>query len=418
MTTVALSPLFNGQQFFDNNGNMLSGGQLGFYVANSSSVLQNIYADNLGTIPLANPIVLNSSGRYNGEIWLDTTLNYNVVIYQSDGISVISSYNNVAGIAATLATSGSTEWGSVVGGTATEVTTTQISNTGNYLSTYTVNRRVKVVDTGGTWYGYVASVSGPNPTVVNIVFDSGAMAGAGTAQVYVGILNATVGQTSYPQQITTQLATLTANVASINSSLSGLAPIASPTFTGSVHAPTVVATTFTGAIVGSGAGLTGIASALTAGAATYAQGATYASAFNAVTSGTVTCFCPGYYDPTGLGFVGASFSTGVVTSPMEILNMRIMNAGNYTINCTLTATTAGEVAMQIYKDGIAFGSLINALSSTGSVAYTQNLTFSAFDTLQLFLWSAGTAIPAVTNFTMGTGFTQTVPPVPLIVGMR
>jgi len=57
---VNLSPVGNGQQFFDNNGVPLSGGLLYTYQAGSSTPLAT-YTDINGTIANPNPIVLNSS---------------------------------------------------------------------------------------------------------------------------------------------------------------------------------------------------------------------------------------------------------------------------------------------------------------------------------------------------------------------
>jgi len=88
MASVLLSPVGNsGQPFFDNNGNLLAGGLIYTYQAGSSTPLVT-YADNGGTIPNANPIVLNSSGRPASEIWLLAGYSYKFVIQTSSGSSV------------------------------------------------------------------------------------------------------------------------------------------------------------------------------------------------------------------------------------------------------------------------------------------------------------------------------------------
>ena len=98
MTTVALSPVLNGQQFFDNTGKPLAGGKIFTYQAGSTSVLRSTFTTFTGLVANTNPIVLNSSGRAVNEIWLDTALSYNLVLTQSDGTTVIESVDNVGAI--------------------------------------------------------------------------------------------------------------------------------------------------------------------------------------------------------------------------------------------------------------------------------------------------------------------------------
>ena len=95
MTTVALCPIYNASTYFDNNGNMLAGGLLNIYQANSFTVRQTTYQDSAGTIQNTNPIVLNSSGRIPVELWLDPTIVYNMVLTLADGITVLQSSNNI-----------------------------------------------------------------------------------------------------------------------------------------------------------------------------------------------------------------------------------------------------------------------------------------------------------------------------------
>jgi hypothetical protein len=69
--SVNLSALAGaGQQFFDNNGVILSGGKLYSYVAGTTTP-QATYTSASGSTPHTNPIILNSAGRVaTGEIWL------------------------------------------------------------------------------------------------------------------------------------------------------------------------------------------------------------------------------------------------------------------------------------------------------------------------------------------------------------
>lgn len=94
--SVNLSPIGNGQQFFDNNGVPLNGGLLYAYQAGSSTPLAT-YTDINGTIANANPIVLDASGRSATEIWLTYGYYYKFVLQDSNGVT-LGTYDNIYGI--------------------------------------------------------------------------------------------------------------------------------------------------------------------------------------------------------------------------------------------------------------------------------------------------------------------------------
>ena len=87
MATVLLSPVGNGQQFFDNSGNILSGGLIYQYQAGSSTPLAT-YTTNAGTIANSNPIILNSAGRCDNEIWMQTGYSYKFILQTSTGTTL------------------------------------------------------------------------------------------------------------------------------------------------------------------------------------------------------------------------------------------------------------------------------------------------------------------------------------------
>jgi hypothetical protein len=87
MATVLLSPVGNGQQFFDNSGNILSGGLIYQYQAGSSTPLAT-YTTNAGTIANSNPIILNSAGRCDNEIWMQTGYSYKFILQTSTGVTL------------------------------------------------------------------------------------------------------------------------------------------------------------------------------------------------------------------------------------------------------------------------------------------------------------------------------------------
>lgn len=74
------------QQYFDNNGVPLVGGQLFVYEAGTTTK-QAAYTDSSGATPLPNPVILNSRGEVapaptatSCGLWLDPTLSYKLVL--------------------------------------------------------------------------------------------------------------------------------------------------------------------------------------------------------------------------------------------------------------------------------------------------------------------------------------------------
>jgi hypothetical protein len=87
MASVLLSPVGNGQQFFDNNGVPLNGGLIYTYQAGSSTPLTT-YTTNNGTVPNSNPIILDSAGRTPQEIWLQVGFSYKFILQTSAGVTL------------------------------------------------------------------------------------------------------------------------------------------------------------------------------------------------------------------------------------------------------------------------------------------------------------------------------------------
>ncbi len=87
-----MAVLFPILQFFDNKGDVLSGGTLTFYKANTSE-LGVVYTNQGGGTPLENPVQLNTSGRptTSGSIWLNGA--YRLSIKDSNGVLIYSADN-------------------------------------------------------------------------------------------------------------------------------------------------------------------------------------------------------------------------------------------------------------------------------------------------------------------------------------
>jgi hypothetical protein len=87
MPSVLLSPVGNGQQFFDNNGIPNAGGLIYTYQAGSSTLLSTYTTVN-GTIANSNPIVLDAYGRTPSEIWMQTGFSYKFIIQTADAVTL------------------------------------------------------------------------------------------------------------------------------------------------------------------------------------------------------------------------------------------------------------------------------------------------------------------------------------------
>lgn len=88
--TVSLSLLAGaGWQFFDDNGNPLSGGLLYTYEAGTTTP-QTTYTDSNGNVANSNPIVLDAAGRVPYQVWLTGAATYKFILKTSTGVTVWS----------------------------------------------------------------------------------------------------------------------------------------------------------------------------------------------------------------------------------------------------------------------------------------------------------------------------------------
>ena len=95
MPAVSLSAFGGvGAQFFDNSGNVLTGGKIYTYEAGTTTPLAS-YTSSSGNTAHTNPIVLNAAGRVpsGGEIWIALRF-YKFVLETSTGV-LIATYDNV-----------------------------------------------------------------------------------------------------------------------------------------------------------------------------------------------------------------------------------------------------------------------------------------------------------------------------------
>jgi parallel beta-helix repeat protein len=96
---VNLSPVAGAAaQFFDNSGNVLTGGKLYTYDAGTTTPAPT-YTNSNGVTAQPNPIILNAAGRVpdSGEIWLADSVSYKFVLKDANDV-LIATYDNIVGI--------------------------------------------------------------------------------------------------------------------------------------------------------------------------------------------------------------------------------------------------------------------------------------------------------------------------------
>jgi hypothetical protein len=156
---VNLSPVAGAaQQFFTNSGAPLSGGLLYTYAAGTTTPLAT-YTTAAGTTANSNPIVLNSAGRLDSEVWLTSTLTYKFVLKDSGGVT-IATYDDIPGIGSVSGLTSGTSIlsGNGSGGFSNVTIGSNLSFVGGTLS----------ATTGGSGAGTVTSVALTAPAAFTV----------------------------------------------------------------------------------------------------------------------------------------------------------------------------------------------------------------------------------------------------------
>lgn len=95
MANVKISPILNNAQF-THNGELLAGGKIYSFAANSLTSQKATYTDSSANTYNSNPIVLDSSGRLQSSIWLIENEKYQFVVTDSSNVT-IETHNEVIG---------------------------------------------------------------------------------------------------------------------------------------------------------------------------------------------------------------------------------------------------------------------------------------------------------------------------------
>jgi hypothetical protein len=173
-------------QWIDGNGDPYAGAQLFFYAAGSSTK-QTVYQDSGSSTAHSNPIELDANGRVPSAVWATEGSSYKIVLAPSDDTDPpVSPIFSVDGLTGINDASVSLEQWAESGFTPTYISTTQFSVAGDQTSTLHVGRRVKVVDGGGTKYGYISVSAYTTLTTVTVVLDSGNLE-TPTSTLYIGV---------------------------------------------------------------------------------------------------------------------------------------------------------------------------------------------------------------------------------------
>jgi microcystin-dependent protein len=164
------------QQFEDVNGNPLAGAKLFVYVAGTATKITS-YQETDGVSQNTNPIILDGTGALPKGVYVTTGL-YKVVLAPSTDTdppsSPIWTRDQLTPVNDTA--QAVSEW-QAAAGTPVWTSTTTFSLTGDRTGDAQPRRRVRVVDSGGTKYGYISASSyGAPNTSVTVVLDSGVLA--------------------------------------------------------------------------------------------------------------------------------------------------------------------------------------------------------------------------------------------------
>lgn len=221
-----------GYQFFDNSGNILSGGNLYVYAAGTTTQI-NTYADSSGIVLNTNPIVLDSSGRVPNEIWVTAGVVSKFALYNSTG-TLIATWDNIPSLSTALDGTG------VNNGVVYFNSTGQLTSSANF--TYNgSNANIA----GGITIGTTAAITS-NATV------GGNLTVTGTISSTAGISSSTPATTQAYNDSSTKIATTafvkkyapSAKIQSITASVSSnnLTVLLDPTYLDFRSSPTTSGT--------------------------------------------------------------------------------------------------------------------------------------------------------------------------------
>lgn len=195
---MAVYPLLTEKQtFVDANGNLLSGGKLFVYAANTQTKVTS-YAETDGVSANSNPIVLNSRGEVPNGLYVTGGIQYKLVLAPSTDTdpptSPIWTRDDLEPLGYVPPSSAASEWISG-GAVATQTGTTTFTMPGDQRALFQVGRRVRAVITASpqlTFGTISSSVFGSGVTTVTMTALTTNLDSGLTGSIPdVGILSAT-----------------------------------------------------------------------------------------------------------------------------------------------------------------------------------------------------------------------------------
>jgi hypothetical protein len=365
---VKLCPIWVGTQFFNSAGNVLSGGKISQYLAGTTTT-QATFTDSTGITQNANPIVLDSTGRYSSQIWLTTGISYKLVLTDSNNNTILTEDNLSA--VNDVSVSAATEW--VSQSTPTFVSGTSFTVTGNQTTTFQVGMRVKATINAGFIYGKITSSTFGAVTTVVVSNDSGALDNTLSA-VSVGLLGET--NPSVPSIINYALTLGGANTHSGNNTFSGT-------------------NTFSNGLTVSAGLLSGINYAMSA----QPLSTLYNSAtFSSTSQGTIITYSAGINQ----GGMSQNAANGTITVP---------NTGTYLIYCIGHVKTSGaatEAAIYWGRNATIQTRLISQLENSTTIMemYSSGMTIRQLTANDVISLIANGSSPAPSQTAQEFGVVQ------------
>lgn len=143
------------QQFFDDNGDPLSGGKLYTYEAGTTTP-KGTYTDSSGSSANTNPIILDSAGR--ASIWLDTGT-YKFILDDSSDVN-IDEVDNITGAAANV-------FGSSVESISTNTNITTSSQNVLYECTSSLTLSLLAVASAGEGFAFGVTNTGAGSVTID-----------------------------------------------------------------------------------------------------------------------------------------------------------------------------------------------------------------------------------------------------------
>jgi hypothetical protein len=336
---MAYLPLLTEKQTFWTSAGAIASGYKLFIYAAGTTTKSTTYQETTGTAN-TNPVVLNSRGEVPYGVYVAAGSTYKLVLAPStDSDPPVAPVWTRDNLSATNDTTVTVDQWQASGFTPTYVSATSFTVTGDRTSTFQVGRRIKSVNTGGTIYSTITVSAYASVTTVTVVNDSGTL-DSGLSAVSVGLLTPTSPSVPLLTDAYPIVSGSSDKTKKLRLEVDGLTTattrvLTAPNFDGTIAtlAGTEAFTnkTLTSPVIDTGVSGTAIA--------TQANQETGTSTSLLVTTGR-QFYHP--LHPKGVARVGIDGST---TLAYNVTNVTDTGAGDWTVNWSITFSTANNCAL-------------------------------------------------------------------------